>query len=152
MTQVYDVLEGIKDKLRANPNVFTVSFGDISKLNLNKTDIFPVAHLDIANATFSGNMIQFSIAILALDVVDVNKDAVGSDVFDGNTNLNDILNSQLGVISEIIESLRRGSLFDGQIRLVGEPVADKIVDEYENQLAGWGLTLNLEIPNSFSIC
>lgn len=152
MTQVYELLERIKDKLRANPNVFTVGFGDVSKIDLDKTEIFPVSNIDISTATFNGNMIQFSVAILALDVIDVNKSAEVSDVFNGNDNTQDILNTQLGVISDIVESLRRGSLFDNQVQLVGEPIADKIEDQYKNRLAGWGLTFTVQIPNNFSIC
>lgn len=152
MTQVYDILEGIKDKLRANPNVFTVSYGDVTKLDLNKTEIFPVGHVDMTNATFSGNIIQFSLQILALDIIDVNKNAPKTDVFDGTDNLHDILNTQLGVINDIIESLRRGSLFDSQVQLIGNPVADKIEDEYKNKLAGWGVNITLQVQNGFSIC
>jgi hypothetical protein len=48
MTQVYDILESLKDKLEANPNVFTVRFGDLDEIDLNKTEIYPLAHLDIA--------------------------------------------------------------------------------------------------------
>lgn len=152
MTQVYDLLEQIKDKLRANPNVFTVRFGDVSKIDLNKTEIFPISNLDISTAVFVDNMIEFSIGLLALDVIDVNKNAIASDSFNSNDNLQDILNTQLSVVSEIIESVRRGSLYDSQIQLVGNPTADKIEDEYTNKLAGWGLTITIRIPNNFSIC
>jgi hypothetical protein len=152
MTQVYDILEGVRDKLRANPNVFEVTSGDISKIDLNKTTNFPLAHLDMPNVSFVGNTIQFNLSILCLDVVDYNKKEVSSDVFNGNNNLADVLNSQLAVISDIVESVRRGSLYDDEIQIVGEPTADKIVDEYENMLAGWGLTITLSIPNRFSIC
>ena len=40
MTQVYDLLDKIKDELRANHHMNSVSFGDITEVNLNKMDIF----------------------------------------------------------------------------------------------------------------
>ena len=39
MTQVYDLLDKLKDELRLNKHVNSVSFGDITEINLNKTDI-----------------------------------------------------------------------------------------------------------------
>ena len=47
MTQVYDIVDKLKDRLRTNPNVFTVTYGDISEVDLNKTTIFPLSHLNI---------------------------------------------------------------------------------------------------------
>ena len=38
MTQVYDILDKIKDKLRDNPSVFSVTFGDISEVDLNQNN------------------------------------------------------------------------------------------------------------------
>ena len=37
MTQVYDILDKIKDRLQANPNVFSVTYGDLTEVDLNKT-------------------------------------------------------------------------------------------------------------------
>ena len=62
MTQVYDILDAIKDKLLANPSVFTVKFGDLDEIDLNKTDIYPLAHLDLApNVTFVDNTRSYSV-------------------------------------------------------------------------------------------
>jgi hypothetical protein len=151
MTQVYDILDAIKDKLLANPSVFTVKFGDLDEIDLNKTDIYPLAHLDLApNVTFVDNTIEFSISLMVLDVVDINKNT-DNDFF-GNNNLIDILNTQLGVVSDIVTSVQRGSLFDSNIQLVGQPTVEKLVDQYENMLAGWGASFTVRIANTFSIC
>ena len=53
MTQVYDLLDKLKDELRANNHVNTVSFGDITQINLDKTDIFPITHLNISNVVIN---------------------------------------------------------------------------------------------------
>ena len=47
MTQVYDIVDKLKDRLRTNPNVFTVSYGDITEVDLNKTTIFPLSLMEI---------------------------------------------------------------------------------------------------------
>jgi len=152
MTQVYDILDKVRDKLRDNPNVFTVTFGDITEVDLNKTTMFPLSHLTITNVTFDGSIINFTIRMLCLDIVDYNKEKYDDDVFYGNTNLQDVYNTQLQVVNDIVQSVRRGSLFDSKIQLVGEPIATPFKDRYENELAGWGIELNVSMINDISIC
>ena len=65
MTQVYDIVDKLKDRLRTNPNVFTVTYGDLSEVDLNKTTIFPLSHLNITNVTFDGPVINFTIQLKA---------------------------------------------------------------------------------------
>ena len=153
MTQVYDILDKLRDKLMDNPNVFSVKFGDLDEIDLDKTEIYPLAHLDIApNITFVDNVIEFSISLMVLDIVDITKEDDKTKPFYGNDNLVDVLNTQLGVVSDIVTSLQRGSLFDNQVQLVNEPTVEKLVDKYENMLAGWGASFTVRVPNNFSIC
>lgn len=152
MTQVYDILDKVRDRLRDNPNVFTVTFGDITEVDLNKTTIFPLSHLTITNVTFERSVINFTIRILCLDIVDYNKEKYDDDMFYGNTNLQDIYNTQLQVVNDVVQSVRRGSLFDSKIQIIGEPSATPFQDKYENELAGWGIEIQVSMINDISIC
>ena len=152
MTQVYDILNKIKDRLRDNPNVFTVSFGDLTEIDLNKTTIFPLSHLTITNVTFDRSVINFTVNLMCVDVVDYNKENYSDDIFYGNDNLQDVYNTQLQVVNDIVQSVRRGSLFDDKIQLLENPSATPFKDRYENELAGWGIELNLSMINDISIC
>lgn len=152
MTQVYDILDKVRDRLRDNPNVFSVTFGDISEVDLNKTTIFPLSHLTITNVTFERSVINFTIAIMCLDIVDYNKEKYDDDIFYGNTNLQDVYNTQLQVVNDIVQSVRRGSLFDSKIQIIGEPSATPFQDKYENELAGWGIEIQVSMINDISIC
>lgn len=152
MTQVYDILDKVRDKLRDNPNVFTVTFGDISEVDLNKTTIFPLSHLTITNVTFERSVINFTIALMCIDIVDYNKEKYDDDIFYGNTNLQDVYNTQLQVVNDVVQSVRRGSLFDSKIQIIGEPSATPFQDKYENELAGWGIEIQVSMINDISIC
>lgn len=152
MTQVYDILDKVRDRLRDNPNVFTVTFGDISEVDLNKTTIFPLSHLTITNVTFERSVINFTIALMCLDIVDYNKEKYDDDIFYGNTNLQDGYNTQLQVVNDVVQSVRRGSLFDSKIQIIGEPSATPFQDKYENELAGWGIEIQVSMINDISIC
>ena len=152
MTQVYDILDKVRDRLRDNPNVFSVTFGDISEVVLNKTTIFPLSHLTITNVTFERSVINFTIALMCLDIVDYNKEKYDDDIFYGNTNLQDVYNTQLQVVNDVVQSVRRGSLFDSKIQIIGEPSATPFQDRYENELAGWGIEIQVSMINDISIC
>jgi hypothetical protein len=152
MNQIYELLDRLKDKLRENPNVFTVTFGDLTEVDLNKTTIFPLSHFNITNVTYNNNVINFSIQFLAIDIVDYNKDSVSGDSFYGNDNLQDVYNTQLQVLSYAIEHFRRGDLFDNKLQLIGSPSAQPFKDRFENELAGWGATIEVAMPNEISIC
>ena len=152
MTQVYDIVDKLKDRLRTNPNVFTVTYGDITEVDLNKTTIFPLTHLNITNVVFNGPVMNFTLQLLALDVVDYNKDTATKDVINGNDNLQDVYNSQLQVVNDVIEQLRRGELFSQKLQLLDAPSAEPFKDRFENELAGWGVNITISMPNEISIC
>jgi hypothetical protein len=152
MTQVYDILDKIKDRLRENPNVFSVTFGDIADIDLNKTTIFPLTHLVINNVEFVDSVINFEIDMLSMDILDISKKDVEFDEFYGNDNLIDIYNTQLQVVNDIIQQFRRGGLFAEKYQLLDNPVANPFKDRYENILAGWEVGIRVSVSNDISIC
>lgn len=152
MTQFYDILDKIKERLRANPNVFSVTYGDITKVDLDKTTIFPLSHLNISNATIKEHTISFTLQLLCVDIVDYNKDSNPDDEFYGNDNMQDILNTQLQVVNDIVSQLRRGALFTNELQVVEDVSVQPFMDRFENELAGWGADILIEMPNNISIC
>ena len=153
MRQVYTVLDKIKTILRANGITKTVTFGDITEVDLNKTTIFPLAHIIFGNVTFEEHILTASIRILCLDVVDITKEKQTEDMMFGNDNLQDILNTQLQVVNDIQQEMRRGDAFSDNFQVTTDIVAEPFQDNFENQLAGWGVTINIEVPtNELSLC
>ncbi len=153
MRQVYTVLDKIKDILRANGITKTVTFGDLTEVDLNKTTIFPLAHIMFGNVTFSEHILSASVRILCLDIVDVTKEKQTEDMMFGNDNLQDILNTQLQVVNDIQQEMRRGDAFSNNFQITSSVIAEPFQDNFENQLAGWGVTINIEVPtNELSLC
>ena len=89
----YQVTQKIKDQLLLDENVTTVTTGDITDVDLSKQTIFPLSHLIINNATQEDGVWRFNMSILAMDIVDVSKEPT-TDIFIGNNNEQDILNTQ----------------------------------------------------------
>jgi hypothetical protein len=89
-----------------------------------------------------------------LDIVNYDKDYDGTDKGgrEDNSNLIDVYNTQLQIANALISELRRGDLYRTKYQLVGDPVCNPFKDRYENELAGWGVTITIDLPNNLSIC
>lgn len=152
MKHVYDILDVLRDELRSHPAVNTVSYGDITDLDLDKTTMFPLSHLLIDSASYGERTITFSIKLLCADIVDYNQSESQFDEFYGNDNLHDVMNTQFQVINSLITKLMRGDLFKSNYQVTSTPSAEPFKESYGNVLAGWSTVIQIEIPNGVSIC
>jgi len=153
MRQVYTVIEKLNDKIKENGITNTVTFGDILEVDLDKTTIYPLSHISMGDVVFSDRIITASVQLFCLDVVDKSNELTDEDLIYGNDNLQDVLNTQLQVINDIQQELRRGELFTDQLQVVTDITASPFLDNFENQLAGWAATIEIELPNTeHTIC
>lgn len=154
MTNIYDIITEIKTFLRNNPIVNNVTFGDISQVDLNKTTMFPLSHFVLGNSTITNNTIRVSINMLFLDVVDYSKDFNSTDEGgrQDDSNLIDVYNTQLQIANELISHLKRGDLYTQGFQIIGDPICEPFKDRFENELAGWGVDLTIEVANNLSVC
>ena len=147
----YQLTTTIKDNLLNDSNINTVTTGDITDIDLNKQTIFPLAHIIVNNVTTQEKVLSFNITIMAMDMINEYKDAE-TDIFVGNDNEQDVLNTQLAVLNRIIVLLRRGSLYTTKYQLDGDPSCEPFYERFENKLAGWAATMNILIENDISKC
>ena len=147
----YQLTETIKNSLLDNIDVNTVTTGNLSNVNLQKQDIFPLSHIIINSVTDSEQTLSFNISILAMDIVSRSK-LETTDLFVGNNNEQDVLNTQLAVLNKLIMVLRKGDLHRDKYQLVGDPNCTPFYDRFENELAGWTADLEIVIYNDITIC
>jgi len=147
----YEILTKLQTELNNDPLINTVSEGDIFSVDLSKQTIFPLCHIMVNSATFVDNVIQYNISIIAMDIVDVSKDET-TDNFRGNDNEQDILNQQISVLNRLYEKLRRGNLYDDNYQVDGSPNVEPFIDRFENKLAGWTMSFNMNTPNTMTVC
>lgn len=149
MKEYYNLIDNIYTYLSGNNNINTVTYGDIFDVDLAKQTIFPLAHIIINDVTFSDHFMTFSMNVICMDVVDETKeDKQQRNSIYGSDNKQDILNSMLSVVNGLQSSLRRGGMNDNNYEINDSPTATQFEDRFENLLAGWSLTLNVEIPNN----
>ena len=152
MIEFYSLLENIKNHLRGNPNVTTVTFGDIMDVDLNKTTMLPLSHIMVSDMNFSERIVTATVDFLFLDIVDDNR-SEATDSFLSNNKMQDILNTQLAVGNLLQSSLRRGDLFTSRLQVLSNVSAKPFYDRFENQLAGWAFTISIQLPNdNVSVC
>jgi len=96
----YNILTKIKAELDADPFTNTTTEGDLASVDLSKQTIFPLTHIIVNNATFRENVIQYNISILAMDIVDLDKDET-TNKFLGNDNEHDIFNTQISLLNRL---------------------------------------------------
>ena len=151
MKGFYQVTETIKNQLLSDVNVNTVTTGDITKIDLSKQTMFPLSHIIVNNVNNEDNVLRFSLSVLSMDIVDVSKEAV-VDIFKGNDNEQDILNTQLAVLNKLAQVLRGGTLHQDLYQLDGTPNLEPFYDRFENELAGWAMTFDVLVNNDINIC
>jgi len=147
----YQLTETIKEQLLQDININTVTSGDITDVNLNKQDIFPMGHIIVNSVTDEEQVLRFNITVLAMDIVDQSKEPT-IDRFKGNNNEQDILNTQLAVLNRLIQRLRMGELYRDMYQIDSNHTLDPFFDRFENQLAGWSVSMDVLIYNDIYIC
>ena len=147
----YLLTEAIKNALLGDINVNTVTEGDLFDIDLSKQSIFPLSHLIINSVTAQESVLRFNISILSMDIVDESKEPT-TDIFIGNNNEQDVLNTQLAVLNKLVQVLRRGDLYNNKYQLDGDASLEPFVDRFENKVAGWTATLDILVNNDIEIC
>lgn len=147
----YLITDKLKDELIADETVNTVSYGDITQVDLSKQTIFPLAHVMINSVSHQERILSFNITVMTMDIVDQSKETT-TDLYLDNDNEQDVLNTQLAVINRLLERLRSGTLYKDKYQLEGSPTCEPFVDRFENKIAGWATTFDVIIHNDIYIC
>jgi hypothetical protein len=150
MTVFYDILNKVKELLEADNDVNTVTYGNFDETAMNKHTTYALSHFVVSDVTYNGSTSLVSISLYCMDIINQSKDA--ETTFAGNDNLHDVLNTQLAVITRLLEQLRRGDVRDDKYHLNGNPSLVPFQERFEDDVAGWECTFVIEIPNDMTIC
>ena len=100
--------------------------------------------------TIEDQVVRVSLAIRCMDIVDETKENPRDqkEPFYNNSNEQDILNTQLQVINDLVTKLRKGQLYTDLYQLDGNPVCTPFNERFENLLTGWTATFDVLLPNT----
>lgn len=132
MNGYYLLLDYIKGLLLDDPDCNTATDGvGLSDADLERQEIYPLAHIVSDTGSFVNGIIQFNLEIFALDQFDQQ---LQNDV--------DIYNTQIYVLKRVFNKL---STSEG-ITILGDASFNK-VERVENNLIGWSVSLVVEVAD-----
>ena len=109
MIGFYTAIDKLKAHFDADALVNSVSEGDIFQVDLAKQTIFPLVHIMVNSCTFEVNVSRFNISLIAMDLVDISKNE-NTNVYLGNDNTQDALNSTIAILNRAYYIMLHGSL------------------------------------------
>lgn len=150
MNGYYYILDALKAQLELDNDVNFVNIGLVDDVLLCKKDIYPYSHIIVNNASLEGNTHVFNVSIICMDIVDISKEQT-TNKFRGNSNLQDVLNTQFLVINRMVDVLKRGENTN-LYTIDGAQNCEPFEDRFEHGVAGWTVTMDFRIPNTMTIC
>jgi hypothetical protein len=151
MNHYTQLLAYIKTLLEQDSFVNTITQGEMSKNDLNKMDIYPLAHVYIGDGNFTnGQSVNFNVTISSATQININKE-INTDKFYGNDNEVDCYNETLSVLNRLWTTMYRDFQEHG-IYASENPSLTKSKGD-ENTLVGWQLDFQVVMPNrTLSLC
>ncbi|HTG54621.1 MAG TPA: hypothetical protein VL943_00035 [Niabella sp.] len=129
------------------PLVNTMTQGDISNIDLDRKNIFPLLHVSIGDASFpSPQVVRFNVEIACLDIRDINKE-INTDKYYGQDNEIDNLNNTLPVLNRIW-ILMLQDFEENDITASENPTLQQMLLTRKNLLDGWIMTFQVDVPNT----
>jgi hypothetical protein len=134
--------------LSADIDINTVTEGEeLDRIDIANKNIYPLAHIDADDGTFTENNFQFNVSIQVIDQIDFNK-IISTDKFTTNDNRQDVYNTSLQSLRRAYNELARNAV----ISVSGNSTFNKVRNQ-KNGLVGYQLDLLIEVPNDImSIC
>ena len=81
------------------------------------------------------------------------RDSDVTDIYKGNDNEDDVLNTTLSILNRIFERVRRGDINDAGYEVLDDTAScEPFVDRFTDAVAGWTMTFDVLAPNEMTIC
>ena len=151
MNGYYSLLNELNTHFTSDPLVNTITQGSIFNVDLGKQNLFPLVHIMVNQVTFNDNVMTANVTLMAMDNVSQRKEEPTTK-FETSDNEIDVLNTQLAILNRAFEMLKHGNIWDNLYQLNGAPTCEPFVERFENYLAGWAMTFDVDFPNDMTIC
>ena len=151
MKSFYKVIDSIQTVVDAEPFNNTVTFGDISEIDLKKQNLFPLAHVMVNNMNIEQQHVSFNVTLFLMDLVDVSKEP-DTTLFLGNDNTQDVLNTQAALATRVIRVLQKSNLYKQDFEILGTANCEPFTERFDNALAGWAVTFDVSAKDEMTYC
>ena len=151
MNSFYNIIDKIKEVIVAEPFNNEITCGDIADIDLKKQSLFPLSHVMVNNSTINNNYVTFNITIFFMDLVDISNEQV-TDLYRGNDNRQDILNTQLALATRVIRVLQKSDLYKDKFELINPATCEPFTERFDNMLCGWAVTFDCGTNDEMTYC
>jgi hypothetical protein len=86
-----------------------------------------------------------------MDIVDVTNEQT-TDLYRGNDNRQDILNTQLALATRVMRVLQKGDLYRNEFELLNDATCEPFTERFDNVLAGWAVTFDIGTKDEMTYC
>lgn len=161
MKNFHTVLRALYNHLEANKLLNSVTAGDITMIDWNKTTDYALAHITLNSASLGEFVDTFDCSVILMDLVDHTKfdngyfadtQGEGTDLLKGIDNYQYAINEMLSVSKNLVDHLRRGDLYNNLFQLEGEPSVEFFKDRFEDEVAGVVVNFSVLVPSDSTIC
>jgi len=147
MNHYTELLYYIKQISDADDFVNTITQGEFERIDLDKTNIFTLVHVNITGGAFTnGQVVVLNVQIGCFDIRDKNKE-INTDKFWLNDNEVDNLNETLVVWNRLWGRMYK-DFGENNITATEKPSLEISTDYGKNLLDGWIMTFDVEMPNT----
>ncbi|RPG86050.1 MAG: hypothetical protein CBD69_005875 [Crocinitomicaceae bacterium TMED209] len=151
MKSFYKVIDSIQAVVGAEPFNNTVTFGDISEIDLKKQSMFPLAHVMVNNMNIEQQHVSFNVTLFLMDLVDISKEP-DTTLFLGNDNTQDVLNTQAALATRVIRILQKSNLYKQDFEILGTANCEPFHERFDNNLCGWAVTFDVSAKDEMTYC
>lgn len=150
MSGYFGITDALRKAFSTTSRVNTITHGNLDLVDLKRQNIYPLVHVVSNGVTFGERTTDYAFGVTIMDIVDFDRSDPADEFepFYGDDNAQDILHD-LGITIELaLDKLRRGELFDDMFRLNGDVGGVAFINEGENVLAGYNVTINVTSLNA----
>jgi hypothetical protein len=151
MNGYFGITDAIRKAFNGTGRVQTITHGDLSSVDLNRQNIYPLVHVTSAGVSMQSTITSYTFNITIMDILDFTRSAEKDEVepFYGNDNLQDILHDLGLTLEQAMDELRRGDLYEQLYRIENDAInGTAFQSDGENQVAGWSVSVTIITTNS----
>lgn len=124
------------------------TFGDIFDIDIDQTQLFPLAHLSIESASYDTHQLTYSFRLYIMDLVNTD-----------GSNENDVLSDALQSVGDYISLLKNGSTIgsntydmENDVRMTDAISCEPFTERFDSQVSGWAANFDITVSFNASAC
>lgn len=155
MNAYYDILDQLKTIAEGEDSINQVTHGSLDDFALDKFNDWGLVHLVMTGASHENGTVLFDFSIFIMDrvhIIDEESSRITETAFRNMDNEMDVLNETLSVGLRIAETFRRGDIIESGYHLVSSPTFEPFTDRFTKPVAGWVMSLTLQVAHDIQHC